>query len=173
MGNIRLIRKLSSAQPTGLGAAGRPASTRRTPPLGSEWWTRGWAQSTSEIDRRCEQLVADLNNAYESADSAEVDAVPFYRMRFGEGLPAELQQGILGVPDEFAQEGDLIVLKRFGDGGVARILVCGADDQVIGQVEPAQLFSVEYWLEWSAYWLFACLGASPERLTRTLAARLP
>jgi hypothetical protein len=173
MNDIRLIRKLSSAPAPCLGAAGRAAYTRRTPPLGSEWWTRGWAQSTSAIDRRCEQLATDLVNAYERVGSADTDALPFYRTRFGEGLPTELQQGILGVPDEFAQEGDLIVLKRFDDGGVARILVCGADDQVIGQVEPAQLFSVEYWLEWSAYWLFACLGASPEQLTRTLAARLP
>lgn len=175
MSNIRLIRKLSSAtgnRPGALGVANTVAIQAR--PLGAEWWTRGWAQSTRAIDERCEVLVGRLRHDFDAIDEGEdPKGQPFARLKLGDELPLELQQAALSIPDEFAAIGASVVLHKAPGPRGPGVRVCDSDGDVVGIVEAGNLLRVEFWLEWAAYWIFAHLGSSPDELKRIVAERLP
>lgn len=175
MASIRLIRKLSGAKgnrPGALGVANTAPIQAR--PLGTEWWTRGWGQSTRAIDEPCEAFVDRLRHDFLAVEEGtDPMGQPFARLKLGEELPLELQQAALGIPDEFATTGTSVVLRKAPGASGPEVRVCDPEGEVIGIVEKDNLLRVEFWLEWAAYWLFACLGIGPDDLKRTLETRLP
>ena len=174
MNRIRLIRRNSGALGSTLGALLPFATTAPVPALGSDWWTDPWRTSTDPLDSGCRRLVAEFKNEFDRiAADAEPEGVVFAEIEPSKDLPLTFWQAILHIPDRFADPRRRIVLKRVNDRGVAGIRVCAPDGQVIGMVEPEELFCLDYWSEWAAYWLLAANRVTPKMIRATLEKHLP
>jgi len=169
MSNIRLLRHGASTRVHGPGASPTPAPIPR---LGREWWTSGWQQATEPLDDRCEQLHGEIRRAWGRVrDFSNPLGTVFYGLTLGERLPAPLVQGILGIPDLFAQ-GE-IVLRKVKDGESYFVRVCDPAGETVGMVEVEDLLRLDHYLEQAAHWLLAHFKATPERITELLERELP
>jgi hypothetical protein len=170
MGNIKLLK--CGNGPRAYPSAASPRACGPTPLLGREWWTAGYGVATAPLDERCEALYGDIKRAYGRVRVfSDPKGTPFAEIEPEGRLPVALLQGILRVPDEFAQA--RIVLRKVRDQGTHRILVCDSGGQTVGLVEPCELLDLDYWLEWCAHWLLASCGISPRAVADTLEQRLP
>lgn len=169
--DIRLVRSRVCAMGT---AHGTPHARQAVPRLGPDWWTQDWGSSAAPIDALCLRQVEALGSAFVECEDWEApEGRPFAEVDLTAKLPPELWQAVLGIPDRFADPRRMVVLRKVDDAGSPGIRVCAADGQVVGCVEPGDLFRLDYWLEWAAYWLMASNGMSVGAIRNTLSRQLP
>jgi len=171
MSHIKLLRNGNGVRGYTSGALPSPP-TPPIPVLGPEWWTAGWEESTTPLDERCEELVKQIKRSWNRVrDFSDPLGTVFAELDLGQQLPFALWQGILRIPDEFAR--GVIVLRKVSSGGAYLLRVCDPHGETVGMVEPTELLDLDWWLERSAHWLFACHRVSPEMIRATLERYLP
>ena len=171
MNHIKLLRN-------GAGVRGHTSGALLSPPtppipvLGPEWWTAGWAESTTPLDERCEKLLRQIKRSWSRVrDYSDPLGTVFAELNLAERLPVTLWQAVLRIPDEFAH--GVIVLRKVRSGDAFLLRVCDPDGETVGMAEPTELLDLDWWLERSAHWLFACHRVSPEMIRATLERYLP
>lgn len=170
MNGIRLIRKSTGGWGHAPGASASPVAP--TSPLGPEWFAAGWGESTEPLDERCAALVKHLKGDWSRAkDYSDPLGTVFAELDVGQQLPTALWQAVLRIPDEFAH--GVIVLRKVRSGDAFLLRVCDPDGETVGMAEPTELLDLDWWLERSAHWLFACHRVSPEMIRATLERYLP
>jgi len=172
MNHIKLLRNGASARGHNPGALPSP-HTPPIPVLAPEWWTAGWEQSTTPLDERCEELLRQIKRSWSRVrDFSDPLGTVFAELDLGQQLPVALWQAVLRIPDEFAH--GVIVLRKVKSGDAFLLRVCDTHGETVGMVEPAtELLDLDWWLERSAHWLFACHRVSPEMIAATLERYLP
>ena len=172
MNNIKLLRHGTSTRAYNPGAPLSPPPAP-VPPLGPEWFTQGWAESTAPLDERCEELLRQIKRSWSRVrDFSDPLGTVFMELDLGQRLPVALWQAVLRIPDEFAH--GRIVLRKVKSGDAFLLRVCDTHGETVGMVEPAtELLDLDWWLERCAHWLFACHRVSPEMIRATLERHLP